>query len=542
MIKQYGLWYTVKYYCIIHFLIFASAIFLPDAYLVHWLNSRQGSLPQIIVYNLFTFALIILSVILYGSAFLTVYMQKNYKYKTNRNYFQDHRTYNRSFSELRRYFQDAEPHRLDTSRYPVRPWPEAEGILFGTHNRRLISIPSHSEGNIAVFGPPGSGKTAGIAIPAAVCFAGATMVIDIKGDIYDYVSKHTKRKIIRFCPDSPTALKDSYKFDPLAGFGQMSLTNQKRYLEFMAMVLIPDEGGDAGNYFSSRARKMLQGIAHLLLGRNPDTSFPDIIHAILKGNIFDWVRMSKEGNCGPARECLDSLYGNSEKNVTSAYDALTTALRPFSDPVLDRLLDKHGNNHISIEMLENGTDIYLQISQEHLDAYAPLFTLMIQSFSTAFTKRPDMSKGIKKRPILMLLDEFPQLTFSYNLINSNLSTLRSKSVMFMLIQQNLAQLEAKYQPPEARSILGNCKYQVILGSNDAKSSEVFSSMFGKRKTLKTSTSETISQNSASGRTVQEAEEPVFPPEHFGDLSSGNKMILYFDGKYCECDKINCYKD
>ena len=82
----------------------------------------------------------------------------------------------------------------------------------------------------------------------------------------------------------------------------------------------------------------------------------------------------------------------------------------FSNPVLDELLSK-GGDCINIEDLENGSDIYLQISQEHLDAYAPLFTLLIQSFSTAFTKRPDSSTGVKNRPILMLMDEFPQLTF-----------------------------------------------------------------------------------------------------------------------------------
>ena len=95
-----------------------------------------------------------------------------------------------------------------------------------------------------------------------------------------------------------------------------------------------------------------------------------------------------------------------EKNVSDAYDALTTALVHFSNPILDQLLSK-GSNCVSIETLEKGYDVYLQIAQEHLDAYAPLFTLLIQSFSTAFTKRPDSSTGAKNRPILMLMDEFP---------------------------------------------------------------------------------------------------------------------------------------
>lgn len=194
----------------------------------------------------------------------------------------------------------------------------------------------------------------------------------------------------------------------------------------------------------------------------------------------------------------------------------------------------------------------MQISQEHLDSYAALFTLLIETISSAptkrqdssaFTKYPDSStgaKGAKNRPILMILDEFPQLTFSYKLINSNLSTLRSKSVIVMIIQQNLSQLEYRYQPIGARSLLGNCNYQIILGSNDINSSKVFSDTFGMKKILKISYSENSIQNNPTTRSIQEATEKVFPPEHFGDLSAEHHMIIYFHGKYCECRKLNCY--
>ena len=80
-------------------------------------------------------------------------------------------------------------------------------IIFGTDKGKLIQIPSDSECNIAIFGPPGSGKTSGIAIINAMSFQGSVLAVDVKGDLYNYVSKHTNRKIVRFCPDSPTALK-----------------------------------------------------------------------------------------------------------------------------------------------------------------------------------------------------------------------------------------------------------------------------------------------------------------------------------------------
>ena len=142
----------------------------------------------------------------------------------------------------------------------------------------------------------------------------------------------------------------------------------------------------------------------------------------------------------------------------------------------------------------------------------------------------------------MLLDEFPQMTYAYKQINSNLSTLRSKSIILMLIQQNLSQLEYRYGPAGTRSIVGNCNYQVILGSNDIQSSESFSKLFGTKKILKISNSITKSTQDTSGKSVQETEIRVYPPEYFGDLSANDSMILYAKGKYAEVKKINCYRD
>lgn len=540
MIQKHGLWYTIKYYNGIVFLILAIAILISQDLLSQLFCMYMEITERSPFYKL---TLKAVPLVLWGLLLVFFFIMtraKRYKYLTGRNYGYDSGHYNRTYDSLVEYFKDAEPHRLDTSTFPEATWKESKGLIFGMDGKRLVSIPSASECNIAIFGPPGSGKTSGIAIINAMTFQGSVLAVDIKGDLYNYVRKHSNRKIIRFAPDAEDALNISCRFDPLADFRSMNPTDQKLYLESMATVLIADEGGNDGNYFTTRARKLFQGITHLILSKNPDASFPDIIHAILQGDVFSWVTKAIDSDCAAAKELLASFYGNNEKNVSGAYDALTTALVHFSNPILDQLLAK-GTNTVSIKNLENGYDVYLQISQEHMDAYAPLFTLLIQSFSTAFTKRPDSSTGVKNRPILMLMDEFPQLTFSYKMINTNLSTLRSKSVICMIIQQNLSQLDYRYQPAGSRSIIGNCNYQIILGSNDITSSKTFSETFGMKKILRISNSVTQSTQTTSGRSVQEAEIRVFPPEYFGDLSSKARMIVYFKGKYTELTKLNCYR-
>jgi type IV secretion system protein VirD4 len=542
MLKKKGLFYTLYYYRIPHLLIFTLLLPFADSLILKAVCKINGITPYSKFYPLIHLFIKCCLIFVWGKITIDVIRSKHYHHVTGRNFDKDTGMYKRNYLELVSYFRDAEPHRLDTSDFPLADWHDINGLIFGKdEDNHLIALPSNSECNIAVFGPPGSGKTSGIAIINAMQFNGSVMAVDIKGDIYNYVSHHSDRKIIRFCPDSPTALQDSCRFNPFEGLSQMDVTTRKLFLDSMATVLIADEGGNESNYFTSRARKMFQGIVHLLYSENPNISFPDVIHAILEGNIFEWVEKAMNSECVPAKEQLSSFYGNSEKNVSSAYDALVTALVSFSNPVLDELLS-NTDKCVSIDDLENGYDVYLQISQEHLEAYAPIFTLLIQNFCTAFTRRPDSSTGADNRPILLLLDEFPQLTFSYKLINSNLSTLRSKSVICMLIQQNLSQLEYRYQPTGARSITGNCNYQIILGSNDINSSKVFSDTFGDKKVLKAGNSITVAQNNSTGHSAQEVMERVYPPEVFGDLPSQGKMIIYFKGKYCDVYKLNCYKD
>ena len=531
----------IIYYNLIWYFLFLIIILLIRTPFHNMLCNITDVDERSIFYNLYWIAT---DLFLLGGWTMLLFINcraKRYLKLTGRDFAKDHAKYKRSYTELVDYFKDADPHRLDLSGFPVKVWQTTHGFVFGMDGKKLIYIPSNSESNIAVFGPPGSGKTAGFAIINAICFEGSVIAIDVKGDIYNYVHKHTKRKIIRFCPDDPDALSKSCHFNPFRDLKKMSVTDRKLYIESMAIILIPDEGGSDGSYFTTRARKYFQGITHMLLHENPNISFPEVIHRILDGNAFDWVTDAIKGDCQEAKELLASFYGNNEKNVSGAYDNLCTALIPFSNPVLDELLSNKGKS-ISIKALESGYDIYLQIAQEHLDVYAPLFTLLIQSFSTAFTKRKDSSTGVKNRPILMLLDEFPALSFSYKMINSNLSTLRSKSIVTCMIQQNYAQLEYRYQPTGARSLIGNCNYQIILGSNETGSSEAFSRMFGKKKILKITNSENHSKDTSTGYSVSESEELIFHPEDFGDLPSENAMIIYFKGKYAKIQKLNCYKD
>ena len=474
-------------------------------------------------------------------AFCRIRSLRYKKVTGGRGYSSDSKAYNRSYSWLVNFFSSADPHKLDTSKAPKGiKWQDVKGIVMGkTKDNRLVFIPSDCESNLCTFGAPGSGKTRGHAIVNAITFAGSVLAVDIKGDIYNYVSTHSFRRIYRFCPDAPDALTESVHFDPLAGYNDMSPTDRKIFMANMSIIIIPDEGGESGAYFTGRARKMLRAISTYMLWRAPDTGFSDIVHAILQGNIFDWAEEISKSDCLPAKELILSLMDGNEKNAGGAYDTLTSALDWYSNDVLDVLLSNKHGKCISVADLEAGNDIYLQIDQDHLSVYGPLFTLIIQSLMIQFMKRSDTSTGIKKLPILFLLDEFPQLSLTYDMANTALSTLRSKGVVIDMLMQDRSQLEMKYTKEGARALIACCNYQLFLSSNDSDSSKAYSELFGTKKVLKQSNNVTQNGNTngSTGMTITIEDEEIYPPQIFNDLPATASMIVYCKGKHAMLQKL-----
>lgn len=488
--------------------------------------------------------------VILGMTFFLNARSRRYKLITDgRSFSHDSKSFNKTYGELVEFYtKRSDPHKLDTSDCPQMKWTDARGMVFGLDSKgRLLYVNSDCESNFLTVGPPGSWKTRGHVMPNCMTFEGSVVCVDPKGEVGAYVKSHTDRKILVFCPDSADALRRSVRFDILHDYRNMDSTDQKLFIENIANILIPPEGGESGSYFTTRARKIFRGICHYILDEeNPGADFPYIIHSILRSNIFDWGQTIENGNCIVAKELILSLKDGNDKNMGGAYDTLTTNLLPYSNDVLDTLLsNKEPRKCVTIKQLDQGYDLYLQIKQEHIKVYAPLFSLILQEgLMRPFMQRPDASTGAKLRPILFVLDEFPRLSesISYDMIDSLLATMRSKKILLDIIVQNIGQLEKVYGHEGARAIMSNCNYQIVLATNDPDSANYFSELFGKKWVLKKSTSLTNNsaannQSSSSGISVIEDQEDIYTPQDICDLPSTENMIVYFQGKHVKLKKI-----
>lgn len=515
-LTHYGIW---------QFFILGLIFFFLSSYLAGLLSgllSFEFFKPpkELFLYLLYFAFAVVLFLIVFNYEKNTIYKDKTH----GRNFRSDFITYRRSWSEMIDFFATSDKYRLDPKTLPVENWKNTDGIILGHVGNRLVKRNSDDKGNLALFALPGGGKTTSQMITTGLRFGGSILAIDIKGDILSVTKKHRNIKVF-----SPDCKEGSCSFNPFYGLKDMPVKSRKIILENMATILIPSE---KESYFSDGARDFFCGIALYMLHENVSVTFPEVVKEIILGNGIDWVMRIKDSSCVEAQEYTNSFYGTNEKNTSGCYLNLSKKIRPFSNGDLNYLLSGEGDC-ISPETLESGIDVYIEIPQDKIKTYAPLTTILIQTFMNAFLMRADLSTGKKKIPILFLLDEFNELNFDYDTLMTALATLRSKKVSLFMAMQSISQLKQKYGDEEFRGIIDTCGYVCLMSAQDPYNRQYFQELIGKRKTLKSSVS--VNDNSSS-RSSQEDEEYIFDSADFNNL--GNNVLIYSEGKYIVAEKCN----
>lgn len=523
-----------RHYKLRYSLVLALVFLLFNCILQIFLVSSDTGFERL---YLFSFHVLMITIWIFFTVFLMISVY--YNDETGRKMISDLRKYKLPYIELLHFYRDADPYKMDVKSLPIIDWKDAEGVILGKYDDRLIyrsAFEAGGEGqNYLLAALPGSGKTTAQIIPSALRFGGSVVAIDIKGDIYKATSKQRNIKV--FSPDNPS---DSCCYNPFRGIENLTIDERKAFVETMAAVLVPEEKD--GKYFTDGARDFFCGISLYLLNEYIYVSLPEISQAILTGNAFDWVIKIKHGNCIEAQEYTNSYFGSNEKNVAGAYGGIAKAVRPFTGE-MSKILKHSKNNEISIDTLQNGFDIYIEIPQDKISLFSPITTILIQNLMTDFMRRPDKSSGIKQQPILFLLDEFPQLQFEFKTLSAALATLRSKCVSVFIAVQSISQLSNRYGENCCKEVIDTCQFISVMSAQDPSSRKFFQDLVGSKRVLKLSTQTSKSSsdniNASSSINAHEEWEPIFRPEDFSNL--GDSLIIYAKGKYIKAEKTFYFK-
>lgn len=563
--KKNSLIVGLVYYRIPHFIALGLALYLLRDYIFQLLCSLTVTEEGDMFYGLFRYGVYAALAAGWTALSFVTIRNRRYKWVTDRSYPKDHVQYNKSYTELIEFFKNNDKYRMNIEALPIEDWHYSDGVILCKYkdkagNYRLVKRDSMADGNLASFGLPGSGKSTSQAAPTFLRFNArkkkggcGVFAISIKGDLLNFV-KGKRKNIKVFTPDKE---EGSYHYDPLEGVAQMTQTDRRSFVENMSIIIYPDEQGENSAYFVTGARDYFCAIVHYLLylhdtgKREGELKFPEIVDAILSGNVFDVTMTIKSSGCAIAGEYSNSYEGSSEKNVSGIYNHLCKKIRPFNTGALRALFDGEGEC-IHPEDLNTG-DIVIDVPQDKYSIYAPAMAIIITSFLMAFMRRDDVSSKKNIVPVMFLLDEAVQLNLDFSLLSQAMSTLRSKKVSIFLLMQSVAQIEGRYGEAHAREIIDLCGYISVFNATDPKSRRYFQELVGTRGVMKRTTSMSLSgnNNQTSGTSVaDDPEEPIFKAADFGNLNVYDKktgriirhqVLVYANGKYILGETTPCFE-
>lgn len=400
-----------------------------------------------------------------------------------------------------------------------------KGIILGRAWGRYIRTDESL--SIVVFAPPGTGKSAAIAIPTLLSAGHSFVVNDVKGELYDAtagVRRHYGR-VVQFAP----AEQNSAKWNPLGPTELPESWPAKITLvERIAsrLYVIKDEGGD--DYWPRQARALFAFYALYLLWKDGTASLPGIRSlALSTPDVQGWIAdaLDEAGDELPQRirEEGNGMLQKGDREFGSIFGTFKAGLDAFADPVVAE--NTQGECDFSAKMLRaESTTVYVKVSPEDIGRLAPLIRVLVEQMADQLLSTP-WDKA-RERRITFLLDEMPRLGKLETILNMPALS-RSYGVNALMIAQDYGQIEESYGKIGISKLDGTVEFHVIFQQSNAATAEAYSKKIGTTTRKKASTSKANGLRTKGGGSKSESDEgvPLFLPQEITDLDSLTAIIL-----------------
>ena len=240
-------------------------------------------------------------------------------------------------------------------------------------------------------------------------------------------------------------------------------------LQKIAHLLLPKH-----DFWENEARTLLVGLCLYLLDDPEATvTFGNILCTIRETNFFDFVHdllTHRREQMNPvACMALNAFIQKAEKERSGVLSTLSSALELWANPLVDAATS-------SSDFKKERTTLYVGVSPNNLHRLRPLLQILYQQATDILTERePDVTT--EPHGVLFLMDEFASLGKMTQFEQAS-AYFRGYRVRFMMIIQDLPQLERHYEKAGLNSFLGMSKAKVTFASGDYQTAEVISKYLG----------------------------------------------------------------
>src|SRR6266545_1433620 len=399
--------------------------------------------------------------------------------------------------------------------------PPAGALRLGrlTHRYDLALPFEKALTHLAIFGPPGSGKSSSFIMSMAKDWArsGSAIFLDPKGELFKYTARHFRR-VYRLDLADPR-MSDRWNFVP-ACRGDAELSH-----EIASIVVGFDFNKNYnGDPFWPQAETALMTSLLLHLPQITHNPTPAMIAEFIAARGFDEINHEMKGSPDLEAQVQWGIFKKADREKTQGgvFVGLGTKLAPLRSPhamaVMQSVTDgerERGLREIDLYRLrDRGTGVYVIVPEGDATRYRIVLSILFGLAASITRKTSDNENGA---PVLLALDEAGNIPL-HNLSEA-LGVGRGRRCGIVLGYQNIGQLYKQHGRDGAQAILGSIGTMVFLPGLDAETAQYAAKRIGRTTVLQRSVVDATGdvydhdRLSETGRDLLDAAEMRQMPEH-----------------------------
>jgi len=394
------------------------------------------------------------------------------------------------------------------------------------HGRLLYAEQRHA---LVAFGPPQSGKSAGLAVPALLEWDGPAVASSIKTDLLacTLARRRALGPVFVFDPFELSGL-EGQTWSPLRGASTWDGALEVAW-RLAAAGELDQRGVEGGDFWAIAAEQRLApllftasrtgaGMAAVVRWAYGQGS-RELYEAIsqLTGSARDESELEGAHAAYDAVRAFETQADRTRSSIEATAQGLLRAYR------FARVLRSARSSDIAPDaLLDTRATLYLIGDAKASKLLRPIFLALLSEIVDRAYERATLAGGRLELPLLLCLDEAGNVAPLPNLAEIA-STAPSHNIQLVSIFHDLAQARSRYGK-QAETVVNSHRARMLLpGVADLDTLRYFSGLAGEEETRETT--RTLGTDGGS-RTIGVRRRPLVAPEALRQLEPGQALLLY----------------
>ena len=391
--------------------------------------------------------------------------------------------------------------------------PSPGRVVVGRAGHRLLAIERRH--SLLVIGPPQTGKTAGLAIPAILEWPGPVLVTSSKPDVLEVTRQARSARGQIMVYDPCTDSVSSSGWTPVAAVSDWS----DALVSARALMSVQASGGMGDQDFWHAAAEA--SLAPLLRAAAHEGGMTRLVEWLDRGDdADDEVTRVLEASGDPhARSAWRAVAALDPRTRSGVIATARTALAGWWDP---RVLEAAHAEITPARLLSGAASLYLVAPSHEQDRLRNIYAAIVQEMTRAVFARRARTGAPLDPALLVVLDEAAHIAPVRDLA-ALAATGPEPGIQLVTVFHDHAQIRAIYGT-RAPSVIANHRARLLLpGVGDAETLAQISDALGTAPRRRIS--RTTGRHGATS-TASEADEPLIAAHALREMPDGSGLLVY----------------